>query len=249
MKLKGKGATLKRRTTQSGHPTARDAVAHESSFDRGPAAALLARHSLLKYPFACTFGNAQLVIEEGVFCPTLTKAAPLLLSAVDFQNCKAALDVFAGSGAFGINAALAGATVVTVDTSPQAVACTIKNSLLNGVTDSMDPRIGSMATSLDPLDTFDLIVANPPLLPGEPSDPLSAAIYDPGLAATCDFVARVPKHLRPNGNCYFISSDVLERELGTSIKQLCNAAGLTCMTAATSDLGYERYNVHKITHD
>jgi methylase of polypeptide subunit release factors len=215
------------------------------SYNPDPAQTLIDRHQRLKYPYYCSFGDALLQIDEGVFCPTLTKASPLLLEAIDFKHDERVLDVFAGSGAFGINAALRGGSVVTVDISPLAVACTRQNVILNDVCDRIDVREGTMQTCLASDETFDLILANPPLLPGDQTDSLSAAIFDPELTATLNFIDSLPHHLAKSGRCYFLTSDVMDR-CGYDVDRLCVKNGLMSSVAAKLDVGYETYRVHKV---
>jgi methylase of polypeptide subunit release factors len=220
-----------------------------SVYNTVPAETLLERHARATYPFSCRFGRAMLEIVEGVFCPTFTRVAPLLLEALaelDFGSGRRVLDVFAGSGAFGINAALHGANVVTVDISPVAVECTRRNAASNNVAHRIDARVGTMRQRVASGEVFDLVVANPPLLSGKPNDPLAAALFDPQLAATCDLIARLPRHLTDNGECFLVSSSHVDL-LGTSIDQLCAASGLNCATRLLLDAGYETYRVHRIS--
>ena len=67
-------------------------------FDAKPAEELIDRHRKVKYPYRCRFGEADLIIDEGVFCPTLTQASPLLLEYVEFKAGERALDVFERHG-------------------------------------------------------------------------------------------------------------------------------------------------------
>jgi len=69
-------------------------VATTDLYDLQPAEKLIAKHEVLSYLYHCTFGGAQLIIDEGVFCPTLTNASPLLLKAIDFKSSDRVLDVF-----------------------------------------------------------------------------------------------------------------------------------------------------------
>jgi methylase of polypeptide subunit release factors len=215
------------------------------SYDLGPARELLARHHQLQYPYICQFGSAVLEIGEGVFCPTLTKVSPLLLNAITFRREGRVLDVFSGSGAFGINAALQGADVVTVDISEAAVACTVRNALLNNVAARVDARKGVIQECVSANETFDLIIANPPLLPGCRSDELSAAVFDPGLRATIDFILAVKRHLNPHGCCYLVTSDIIDR-YGYDIDRIVVEGGLVSAIADKLDVGYETYRVHEL---
>ena len=210
-----------------------------------PAQALIERHDI-EYPYTCTFGDAQLTIDEGVFCPTFTKVSPLLLRAVDFKPGERVLDAFAGSGAFGVNAALHGAaTVVSVDISERAVDCIEKNARSNGV--QIEARLGTLKDQVAKDEKFDLIIANPPLLPGEPTDGITAAVFDEGLQVTLDFIDRLGRNLDRKGRCYLVTSDILER-CKFSVAELCRRAGLRTVAVSSADLGYETYRVHKIEH-
>lgn len=216
-----------------------------AELNKNPADNLLARHDI-RYPYKCKFGSAVLNIEAGVFCPTFTKASPLLLSAVDFRSGEQVLDAFSGSGAFGVSAAMHGARVVAFDKSERAVSCARQNALLNGVSDRVDARLGTFAKTISANERFDLIIANPPLLPGNPENELSAAIFDQGLQATIDFIEKLPMSLAINGRCYLLTSDVIER-CGIDVEQLCRKQKLRSTVVKQSDFGYEQYRVHMIT--
>jgi methylase of polypeptide subunit release factors len=217
------------------------------AYDMAPANALIAKHRSLRYPYTCRFGQALLQIDDGVFCPTLTNASPLLLSAVEFRPGERVLDVFAGSGALGINGAIVGSRVVCVDIDPLAVRCAKKNAALNGVADRVDVRLGQITDSVSRAEKFDLIVANPPLLPGRRKGKLAAAMFDPELRATLAFIDHIRQSLAPDGRCYFLTSDVMDR-CGYSVEWLCLENQLTSSMIAVADLGYEVYRVHKAVH-
>lgn len=216
-----------------------------TELDTQPADALFARHDV-QYPYECTFGKASLSIDEGVFCPTFTKASPLLLSAIDFRPGEHVLDAFSGSGAFGVNAALHGDQVVAFDKSERAVKCARGNATRNGVSDHVDVRYGTFGEIIPAGEKFDLVIANPPLLPGEPENDLGAAVFDPGLQATIDFIERLSVTLMPNGRCYLITSDVIER-CGFDVNELCRSNKLKSSVVEQPDFGYEKYRVHNIT--
>lgn len=59
-----------------------------------PAQTLINRHRAISYPYHCRFGEADLEIYDGVFCPTLTKVSPFLLSTIDFRTNEHVLDAF-----------------------------------------------------------------------------------------------------------------------------------------------------------
>ena len=217
-----------------------------SLYNPNPARHLIAAHTDLEYPYLTSFGEAHLQIDSGVFCPTLTNTSKLLLEAVEFLPGERVLDVFAGSGALGINASLHGAScVVMVDIDSSAVRCATTNVRLNGLETSAKVRQGTLTSCLSPSEKFDLIIANPPLLPGDQVGPLSVAIFDPGLRSTVDFLRSVGDHLASRGRIYLITSSVIE-SYGHDVDRLSRESGLESAVVRKSDHGYETYRVHKI---
>jgi methylase of polypeptide subunit release factors len=219
-------------------------------YDPEPARKLVERHRQLTYPYTCEFGVAELEIDEGVFCPTLTNASPFLLKCIDVIPGERVLDAFAGSGAFGVHAALSGAErVVSFDTSSAAVGCTQKNAMRNNVHVMLDARRGTLQETIAQGEMFDLIIANPPLIPGEPVESLEEALFDSNLQATVDFVEALPRILDERGRCYLLTSDVIDRDdYKIDLAGLCQKNGLKLSTIAQLHREYESYRVHKITH-
>lgn len=247
MNVKNYAADTSRNTSVTASDPSRTVTSTPSLFDIEPAHRLIERHRKLSYPYFCMFGQAKLKIDEGVFCPELTQTSPWLLELLTFMPGQRILDVFAGSGAFGINAALHGARAILVDTSPTACACASKNSELNHVEDKVTVRQGAVGDCLAHDETFDLIVANPPLLPGPQTEELYRAIFDPELSATAGFIRQVGRHLNPQGSCYLLTSDVIER-CGHDVDQLCAENDLYSSIVDKRDVGYETYRVHKLIH-
>jgi methylase of polypeptide subunit release factors len=216
-------------------------------YDPAPAARLVRAHEELAYPYTFSFGGATLTITDGVFCPLLTNTSSLLLGCLEIPAGSRVLDVFSGSGAFGIVAAMRGASVVSVDTSADAIKCVVANAVANRVESRVEARLGNLSETLASDETFDVVIANPPLLPGDPHSPLETALFDPGLSATTDFLARLPVILRPGGHTYLLLSDVFQR-LGRDIMADSQAVGLTATCIAQRDVGYEAYRVYRIEH-
>lgn len=221
-------------------------------YDPTPAANLIRRHEALVHPYECEFGGARLAIDRGVFCPVLTRTSRILLEAVDFRPGERVLDAFCGSGAFGIVAGLRGASAILVDRSKLAIGCAQRNALRNGVEARVEARIGdfrfenAVMNGLSPDDRFDLVIANPPLLPGSPNTSLAAALFDVELRATTTFISGLPRLLLRRGRAFLLTSDVFERS-GLQVEALCAARGLCATQCSARDYGYESYRVHVIT--
>lgn len=125
----------------------------------------------------------------------------------------AALDVFTGSGVLAVAAGRAGAATVTaVDVSRRAVACARVNGRLNGVAvralrgDLFAPVAG---------ESFDLITANPPYLPGVggglPAGGAARAWEGgrDGRALLDRLCAEAPRYLRPGGELLVVQSSLV----------------------------------------
>jgi len=192
-------------------------------YNTEPARSLVEKHEALPDPYECRFGNAKLDIDRGVFCPALTNVSPFLLENIVVRPGEKVLDAFTGSGAFAINAALRGGTAVAYDISPLAINCAEKNARKNNVSEKVDVRQGTLHEVIVPNEQFDVVIANPPLIPGDPQNPLEQALFDDGLAATEEFVAALPTLLAKGGRCYLSTSSVIERNLfGIDIVKLCH---------------------------
>jgi methylase of polypeptide subunit release factors len=217
-------------------------------FDAGPAQALIDKHRTISYPFQTTFGIADLVVADGVFCPTLTRVSPLLQREIEYRPHERVLDAFTGSGAFAIEAALHDASgVVAFDNDIVSARCARQNAIRNRVEDVVDVRHGTAEEVLVVGELFDLVIANPPLLPGDSHGHLRGAIFDPGLRATTDFVTRLPSFLAESGRCYLVTSDVLDRA-GIDLDRLCAKHGMVSTLQAKDEHDHETYRVHLIRH-
>lgn len=218
-------------------------------YDPEPARSLIEKNEALPDPYECRFGNAELEIDRGVFSPTLTNVSPFLLKNVVVRPGERVLDAFAGSGAFAINAALDGGKAVAFDISTLAVACAEKNARKNNVEAKVEVRQGMLHEVISPGEQFDVVIANPPLVPGDPQNPLEQALFDGGLAATKELVVALPALLAKNGRCYLSTSSVIERNLfDIDIAALCREKDLAVDTIATLHRPYESYRVHRIEH-
>ncbi|GAA3899766.1 class I SAM-dependent methyltransferase [Halomonas cibimaris] len=144
----------------------------------------------------------------GVFAPTRHEYVPLMQEAPLPAKHDVAFDIGTGTGLLAIILAKRGAgQVVATDSNPRALACAednLERSELSGV-------------QLQEVDLFptgqplaDLIVCNPPWLPGKPSSSLELAVYDPKSRMLRGFLQGVRAHLAPQGEVWLILSDLAE---------------------------------------
>jgi len=143
----------------------------------------------------------------GVFAPVrgeyldLVAEAPLPAGGLAF-------DVGCGTGVLAAILATRGVgRVVATDTSPRALACARDNLARLGLAAQVEVR----DQDLFPEGRADLVVCNPPWLPGKPSSLLDQAIYDPDSRMLRGFLAGLPTHLAEGGEGWLVLSDLAER--------------------------------------
>lgn len=165
----------------------------------------------------------------GVFAPTRADYLELLSRAPlpgAGRPPAVAFDVGTGTGVLAAVLAHRGVgRVVASDTDPRAIECARETVTRLGLAD----RIEVCATDLFPAGRANLIVCNPPWLPGKCASRLEQAIYDPGSQMLRGVLAGAVAHLEPDGEIWLILSDLAER-LGlrprTELLAWIEAAGL-----------------------
>jgi release factor glutamine methyltransferase len=134
-----------------------------------------------------------------------------IVSAHGWARDRDVLDVFTGSGALALTAALGGArTVTTIDISRRALLSVRLNARRNDV--KVRTRRGDV---LNPVagERFDLILANPPYLPGDETLPTRGAAraweggWD-GRVLVDRLLEDVAGHLRPGGRLLIVHSSL-----------------------------------------
>ena len=81
-----------------------------------------------------------------------------------------------------------------------------------GALAEFDVAAGSVVEAdLYPPGRADLVVCNPPWLPGEPTSDLEVGIYDPASDMLRRFLAGLAEHLEPGGQGWLVISDIAER--------------------------------------
>lgn len=143
------------------------------------------------------------------------------------------LELCAGPGLAGIAVVKdrPGATLTTVDISRRAALNVRINARLNGV--RVRARRGDLFDALDG-ERFDLIIANPPYVPGPPPPARGAArawdAGDDGRALLDRICAEAPRHLTPGGTLLIVHSEVCG--IGATLEAF-QRAGLDADVVAT----------------
>lgn len=149
----------------------------------------------------------------GVFAPTrseyvdLVARAPLPATVRRSPAAATAFDLGTGTGVLAAVLARRGVgRIVGTDINPRALVCAEDNARRLG----LDGRI-TTAPGLYPPGRADLVVCNPPWLPGRPTAALELGVYDEGGGMLRGFLAGLVEHLRPGGEGWLVLSDLAEQ--------------------------------------
>ena len=154
----------------------------------------------------------------GVFAPTRDEYLDLVAGAPWPQGVEDPIvwDIGTGTGVLAAVLARRGAReVVASDINPRAVQCARGNVGRLGLTD----RVDVVEADLWPYDDdevvddsrrADVVLCNPPWIPGRPTSALEQGIYDPGSDVLGRFLDGLAQHLTPQGEGWLILSDLAE---------------------------------------
>ncbi|NDG42156.1 MAG: class I SAM-dependent methyltransferase, partial [Betaproteobacteria bacterium] len=153
--------------------------------------------------------GASIHPHHGVFSPVRGEYVDLVAQTKLPAAAKPArvLDVGTGTGVLAALLVKQGVKrVVGTDTSARALLCAQDNvNRLN-----MGKHITLQQSDLFPEGQADLIVCNPPWLPGRPASTLEQAVYDQDQHMLLGFLSGLSKHLTPKGQGWLILSDLAE---------------------------------------
>jgi methylase of polypeptide subunit release factors len=172
----------------------------------------------------------------GVFSPVRSEYLELVLDAplpASLGNPEQllAFDIGTGTGVLAAILRQRGVgKILATDLDPRSLACAHDNLKRLG---NCLPHVQLMQANLFPDITHhgraQLIVCNPPWLPGKPSSALERAVYDEGSQMLKGFLQGVPAYLAPGGEAWLVLSDLAEH-LGLrtreELPQLIKEAGL-----------------------
>jgi len=152
--------------------------------------------------------GARIHPHYGVFAPVRGEYVDLVAQAPLPPGARTAFDLGTGTGVLAAVLARRGLErVVATDDSPRALACARDNLARLGLAD----RVELSADGLYPPGRADLVVCNPPWLPGKAGSTLDRAVYDPDGAMLKGFLEGLAAHLAPGGEGWLILSDLAER--------------------------------------
>lgn len=143
----------------------------------------------------------------GVFSPVRGEYVDLVAQAPLPPHARLAFDIGAGTGVLSSVLARRGLQrVVATDMDERALGCARENIERLGLL----KQVEIVKADLFPEGQADLVVCNPPWLPGKPSSAIEYAIYDPDSRMLRGFLGGLKAHLAPRGEGWLIISDLAE---------------------------------------
>lgn len=143
----------------------------------------------------------------GVFSPVRGEYLDLV-AQMPISPDTVAWDIGTGTGVLAALLALRGAAqVVATDTAEQALVCARDNLVRLDLT----RRVQVVRADLFPAGRADIIVCNPPWLPGRPTSAIEHGIYDADSRMLKGFLQGLRSHLTDRGEGWLILSDLAER--------------------------------------
>jgi len=143
----------------------------------------------------------------GVFSPVRGEYVELVAQAPLPKGAQTAFDIGAGTGVLSSVLARRGLQrVIATDMDARALGCARENIARLG----LDAQVEIIQADLFPEGQAELVVCNPPWLPGKPSSAIEYAIYDPDSRMLRGFLNGLNAHLAPGGEGWLILSDLAE---------------------------------------
>ncbi len=143
----------------------------------------------------------------GVFSPVRGEYIDLVAKAPLPADCGLAFDLGTGTGVLAAVLARRGvARVVATDNDARAIACAADNIRRLGLALTVE----ILEADLYPPGQAQLVVCNPPWLPGRAGTALERAVYDPDSRMRRGFLTGLATHLAAGGEGWLILSDLAE---------------------------------------
>ncbi|QXQ10514.1 class I SAM-dependent methyltransferase [Paeniglutamicibacter sp. Y32M11] len=151
--------------------------------------------------------DAKIHPHYGTFAPIRGEYLELVARA-ELPGLGLGFDIGTGTGVLAAILAKRGVErVIGTDSQDRAIACATQTFQTLGLED----RAVAIKQDMFPEGRADVVVCNPPWLPGTPATLLDYAIYDPKSAMLRAFLKSLPEHLVPGGEGWLVISDLAER--------------------------------------
>lgn len=187
--------------------------------------------------------GVPILVTPTVFNPKRLRTGEFFASRIDAALIgpqAEVLDLGTGSGVCAVFAAAHAQRVVAVDINAAAVRCARVNALLNRLEDKIEVRHGDLFQPVAG-QRFDLILFNPPFLPGEPRDDRERAWRSNGVAER--FADGLNGHLKRAGSALLLLSTYADPSI--FLEPLRHRGHRTSVLAEGGYVG-ERLTVHRV---
>jgi methylase of polypeptide subunit release factors len=142
----------------------------------------------------------------GVFSPVRGEYVDLVATAPLPERAETAFDLGTGTGVLAAILARRGCLrIIATDNSVRALTCARANFDRLGLS-----SVAVKGPALFPDGKADLVVCNPPWLPGTPTSALESGVYDENSSMLHAFLSGLRAHLNPGGEGWLILSDLPE---------------------------------------
>lgn len=169
--------------------------------------------------------DARIHPHFGVFAPVRNEYVDLVAQAPLPESGALCFDIGTGTGILAAVLARRGLDVIATDCEARAVACAEENIARLGLRD----QVAIVQADFFPDGKADIVVCNPPWLPGVARTSLERAVFDPESRMLVGFLGGLRHHLNPGGEGWLILSDLAEHlRLRTrdELLNLISASGL-----------------------
>ncbi|MFE4664945.1 methyltransferase [Streptomyces sp. NPDC056716] len=155
--------------------------------------------------------GARIHPHYGVFAPVRGEYVQLVAEAPVPGGCRTAFDLGTGTGVLAAVLARRGVgRVVATDIGRRALDCARANVSRLGLAGRVDV-VGPALYPGHHEGRAELVVCNPPWLPGSPVSELEYGVYDPDSAMLHAFLDGLAARLAPGGEGWLVLSDLAER--------------------------------------
>lgn len=172
--------------------------------------------------------GASIFPHYGVFSPVRGEYIDLVATAPLPKRIDNAWDIGTGSGVLAAVLAQRGVQhILATDSAPRALACAAENMRHLGFASQVTLLQADLFPHTE--ERADLLVCNPPWLPGRPGNLLERAVYDENSHMLLGFLHGAVQHMSPDGEAWLILSDLAERlglRAAGALQQVIAEAGL-----------------------
>ena len=168
---------------------------------------VLKAHKEIVAPYTINYFGGNYLVNPNVFSPILTASTTTIMrSMIKRKNSfkgKAILDMGCGCGVLAINALKLGSQeILAVDMSTSAIENTIENTKHTEGGNNIEIIESDLFTKIPLNRTFDIILANLPLVDRKSTSELEKAFFDKGYRTIKKFLSNVSERLTFDGKVF-----------------------------------------------